>query len=267
MIKIQNLTKIFGSKEKLAAKHLKSDSLSKAELNKRYGCTLALNNISLEIPEGSISVIMGLSGCGKSTLVRTLNRLVEPTLGNIWLNEKNICKLKRKQLQLLRRFEMSMVFQHFGLFPHRTVKENVEFGLKMQKVNYKDCSVKAQKWIDSVGLKGTENDYPAELSGGMQQRVGLARALATNSPIILMDEAFSALDPLIRAQLQDQLLVLQSELKKTIIFITHDLKEGIKLGSQIAILKEGKLIQAGTPQEILQNPADEYVRDFVKHTK
>lgn len=265
MIQINNLTKVFGQEEQRIAKQALAGGLDRATVREKYNHTLALANITMTIPEGSISVIMGLSGCGKSTLVRTINRLVEPTAGEIWVTDRNVCSLNPEELQLLRRFDVSMVFQHFGLFPHRTVLENVEFGPRMQNVASKTARERARHWIDTVGLAGCEASYPQQLSGGMQQRVGLARALATDSKIILMDEAFSALDPLMRCEMQDQLLMLQENLRKTIVFITHDLDEGIKLGSQIAILKDGKLVQIDSPAEIVNNPADDYVASFVKH--
>ncbi len=207
---------------------------------------------------------MGLSGSGKSTLIRHLNRLIDPTDGEVLIEGTNVMSLDQKQLIDFRRHKMSMVFQRFGLFPHRTVIQNVGYGLEMQGIELDKRNKSAMEKIDAVGLNGFENQYPSQLSGGMQQRVGLARALATNTDIMLMDEAFSALDPLIRSDMQKQLIDLQSELKKTIVFITHDLDESLRLGDHIGILNAGKLVQVGTPVDIIMNPADDYVEAFVK---
>ena len=263
-IKVRNLYKIFGTKTKQALKLVQQD-MSKEEILKKTGCTVGVNNVSFEVMRGEIFVLMGLSGSGKSTVLRCLNRLIMPTSGSIELDGTDIVKMNQEELLKMRRSKMSMVFQHFGLFPHRTTVQNVEYGLEIGGVEKGERNEKALKAIEQVGLKGYENQRPNELSGGMQQRVGLARALANDSEILLMDEAFSALDPLIRTNLQDELLELQSELKKTIVFITHDLDEALKLGDRIGILKDGQVVQIGTPEEILTNPADDYVRAFVQN--
>lgn len=263
-IKVSNLYKIFGAKTKRAME-LVREGFGKDEILKKTGCTVGVNNVSFEVIKGEIFVLMGLSGSGKSTVLRCLNRLIMPTSGSIELDGTDIVKMSQEELLKMRRSKMSMVFQHFGLFPHRTTVQNVEYGLEISGVDKKERNEKALKAIEQVGLKGYENQRPNELSGGMQQRVGLARALANDSEILLMDEAFSALDPLIRSNLQDELLDLQSELKKTIVFITHDLDEALKLGDRIGILKDGEVVQIGTPEEILTHPADDYVRAFVQN--
>ena len=237
---------------------------SKQEILKETGCTVAVRNANLEIEEGEMFVIMGLSGSGKSTLLRCINRLNEPTMGEIRVNGIDITRSSDKELLQIRRKELAMVFQHFGLLPHRTVLSNVSFGLELQSVPKEEREKKAQESIELVGLKGYENQRVDELSGGMQQRVGLARALANNPEVLLMDEAFSALDPLIREQMQDELLLLQEKMKRTIIFITHDLDEAIKLGDRIAIMKDGEVVQVGTPEEILTDPANAYVTRFTE---
>jgi len=230
----------------------------------KHGHVLGLNDINLDIPEQRIQVIMGLSGSGKSTLIRHINRLIEPTSGEIFVDDENVLNMSQTQLREFRRKKTSMVFQKFALLPHKTVSQNVAYGLTIQGVPEGEAKEKSHKWIDSVGLGGFEERYPAQLSGGMQQRVGLARALATDAPILLMDEAFSALDPLIRTDMQNILLDLQKELHKTIIFITHDLDEALRIGDNIAILRDGKIIQKGDPQEIIMSPADDYITDFIK---
>ena len=224
---------------------------------------LALNDVSLEIASGELFVLMGLSGSGKSTLVRHLNRLIEPTRGEVWIDGRNILQLDAAGLRKLRRQQISMVFQGFALLPHRDVLGNVAYGLELRGESASSAAATASEWITKVGLAGCEHQYPDQLSGGMKQRVGLARALACNTDILLMDEAFSALDPLIRRDMQDQLLQLQSSLHKTIVFVTHDLDEALRLGDRIAILQQGKVLQVGPPQEILRQPADEHVRRFV----
>ena len=231
---------------------------------KETGCTVAVRNANLEIEEGEMFVIMGLSGSGKSTLLRCINRLNEPTMGEIRVNGIDITRSSDKELLQIRRKELAMVFQHFGLLPHRTVLSNVSFGLELQGAPKEEREKKAQESIELVGLKGYENQRVDELSGGMQQRVGLARALANNPEVLLMDEAFSALDPLIREQMQDELLLLQEKMKRTIVFITHDLDEAIKLGDRIAIMKDGEVVQVGTPEEILTDPANAYVTRFTE---
>jgi glycine betaine/proline transport system ATP-binding protein len=262
-IEIRNLYKIFGAKPLEVIKTLKKGGTKESILQKSKH-TVALQDVSLSIEKGQTFVVMGLSGSGKSTLVRCLNRLLEPTRGEIFLEGKDILKFNKEELLHLRRHKMSMVFQRFGLFPHRTVLENVAYGLEVQGVEKAEREAKARQWIQTVGLKGWESSHPDSLSGGMQQRVGLARALCTDPEILLMDEAFSALDPLIRREMQDELLELQAKLHKTIIFITHDLDEALRLGDTIAILKDGKVVQIDTPEGILMNPANPYVRDFTQ---
>ena len=257
-IEIKDLSILFGP-EKAKAKKMIKQGKSKQEILKETGCTIAVRNANLEIKEGEMFVIMGLSGSGKSTLVRCINRLNEPSMGEIWLSGRNITSLSDKELLQIRRKEMAMVFQHFGLLPHRTVLSNIAFGLELQGVPKEEREKKAYESIAVVGLKGYENQRVDELSGGMQQRVGLARALANDPEVLLMDEAFSALDPLIREQMQDELLDLQEKMKRTIVFITHDLDEAIKLGDRIAIMKDGEVVQVGTPEEILTDPANDYV--------
>ena len=262
-IEIKNLSILFGP-EKAKAKKMIMKGKSKQEILKATGCTVAVRNANLEIEEGEMFVIMGLSGSGKSTLLRCINRLNEPSMGEIRLNGVDIPRSSDKELLQIRRKEMAMVFQHFGLLPHRTVLNNVSFGLELQGVPKDERMRKAQESVLLVGLKGYENQRVDELSGGMQQRVGLARALANNPEVLLMDEAFSALDPLIREQMQDELLLLQEKMKRTIVFITHDLDEAIKLGDRIAIMKDGEIVQVGTPEEILTDPANAYVTRFTE---
>ena len=262
-IEIKDLSILFGP-EKAKAKKMIKQGKSKQEILKETGCTIAVRNANLEIKEGEMFVIMGLSGRGKSTLVRCINRLNEPSMGEIWLSGRNITSLSDKELLQIRRKEMAMVFQHFGLLPHRTVLSNIAFGLELQGVPKEEREKKAYESIAVVGLKGYENQRVDELSGGMQQRVGLARALANDPEVLLMDEAFSALDPLIREQMQDELLDLQEKMKRTIVFITHDLDEAIKLGDRIAIMKDGEVVQVGTPEEILTDPANDYVTRFTE---
>ena len=262
-IEIKDLSILFGP-EKAKAKKMIKQGKSKQEILKETGCTIAVRNANLEIKEGEMFVIMGLSGSGKSTLVRCINRLNEPSMGEIWLSGRNITSLSDKELLQICRKEMAMVFQHFGLLPHRTVLSNIAFGLELQGVPKEEREKKAYESIAVVGLKGYENQRVDELSGGMQQRVGLARALANDPEVLLMDEAFSALDPLIREQMQDELLDLQEKMKRTIVFITHDLDEAIKLGDRIAIMKDGEVVQVGTPEEILTDPANDYVTRFTE---
>ena len=263
LIKINQLYKIFGDGQENALELVKN-GIGKEELLEKSNCVLGLNNINLNIKKAKIQVVMGLSGSGKSTLIRHLNRLIEPTSGEILVNDTDILKLNTKELVQFRQNNMSMVFQKFALFPHKTVLQNVGYGLAVQNIQKDEWEEKATKWINRVGLEGYETYYPGQLSGGMQQRVGLARALATDAEILLMDEAFSALDPLIRSEMQNILLDLQSELHKTIIFITHDLDEALKIGDRIAILRDGSMVQDSDPQEIIMNPADDYVSDFIK---
>ncbi|MEC6830886.1 glycine betaine/L-proline ABC transporter ATP-binding protein [Photobacterium toruni] len=263
LIQVKNLYKIFGPKDKQVLTKVKAGQ-SKDAILAETGHTVGLSDINLNIYPGEIFVIMGLSGSGKSTLIRHFNRLIEPTEGSITIENTDVMTLNAKQLQDFRRHKMSMVFQRFGLMPHRTVLQNVGYGLQVQGVKSDQWQQQAQQWLTTVGLAGYEQSYPANLSGGQQQRVGLARALCTNAEVLLMDEAFSALDPLIRSEMQDQLIELQEKLHKTIIFITHDLDEALRLGDRIAILRDGKLIQQGKPVDILLNPADDYVEAFVK---
>lgn len=262
-IEIENVTKIFGKKADKALELLEQKK-SKQDILRATGATVGVNNVSLSIEEGEIFVIMGLSGSGKSTLVRMFNRLIEPTKGNILIDGQNLSIMDKKELRQVRREKMSMVFQNFGLFPHRTILENTEYGLEVQGVAKAERKERAQQALENSGLGDYSHQYPHQLSGGMQQRVGLARALANDPEILLMDEAFSALDPLIRREMQDELLDLQANVKKTIIFITHDLNEALRIGDRIALLKDGELVQIGTPEEILTNPATRYVEKFVE---
>jgi len=262
-IEVKNIYKIFGKEPNKWIDAVKQ-GISKEELLAKSGHTLGLKDISLSIEEGSIYVIMGLSGSGKSTLIRHFNRLIEPTAGHILVDGTDVVTLGRKDLEKFRQNTMSMVFQRFGLLPHKTVLDNAAYGLSIQGISKAAAHEKGRYWLDQVGLGGFENQYPHQLSGGMQQRVGLARALATDADILLMDEAFSALDPLIRREMQNQLLELQARLNKTIVFITHDLDEALRLGNRIAILKDGELIQEGTPEDILLSPGNEYVAAFLQ---
>ena len=260
---VKDVTKIFGSNPKKVIPLL-DKGMSKEEILDKTGNTVGVNKVSFNVKNKEIFVVMGLSGSGKSTLIRCLNRLIEPTNGEIYVDGENVLTANKEKLRDFRRHKMNMVFQNFALFPHKTVSENVQFGLEVQKVEKEERRKKAYEALDMVGLKGYEEQYPNELSGGMQQRVGLARALATDPDILLMDEAFSALDPLIRRDMQDQLLELQEKLHKTIIFITHDLDEALKLGDRIAIMKDGHIDQIGTAEEILTNPSTKYVEEFVQ---
>jgi glycine betaine/proline transport system ATP-binding protein len=262
-IEVKNLTKIFGSNPKEGMKRLQKGE-SKEQILEKTGMTVGVNKASFSVEAGEFFVIMGLSGSGKSTLIRLVNRLIEPTGGEVYIDGEDITQMDKEQLRNTRRKKLAMVFQKFALFPHRTILSNVEYGLEIQGVPKEEREEKARKSIIDVGLKGYEDSYPDQLSGGMQQRVGLARALANDSDILLMDEAFSALDPLIRKEMQDELLNLQNKLGKTIIFITHDLDEALKLGDRIAIMKNGAIVQIGTSEEILENPANEYVYNFVE---
>jgi glycine betaine/proline transport system ATP-binding protein len=262
-LKIENVTKIFGKNSKKAIQLLNNGE-SKKDILKKTGATVGVNKASFEVNPGEIFVIMGLSGSGKSTLVRMFNRLIDPTIGNIYIDGKDIVRMSKEELRNVRREKISMVFQKFALLPHRTILENAEFGLEIQGVNKETRKEKALEALKLVGLTGYENQYPDQLSGGMQQRVGLARALANDPDILLMDEAFSALDPLIRKDMQDELLDLQSNMEKTIIFITHDLDEALRIGDRIALMKDGSIVQVGTPEEILMNPSNDYVERFVE---
>lgn len=263
VIKVSNLSKIFGKKTK-EAQRLLDEGYSKEEILEKTGCTVGVNRASFEVEEGEVFVIMGLSGSGKSTLVRLLNRLIEPTEGDVEIDGENLATMNKEDLRNIRRQKMSMVFQKFALFPFRTVLENTEFGLEVQGVSKEERSEKAREALELVGLGSFVDQLPSQLSGGMQQRVGLARALANDPEVLLMDEAFSALDPLIRKDMQDELLDLQEKMQKTIIFITHDLDEALRIGDRIALMKDGSIVQIGSPEEILINPANDYVEKFVE---
>ena len=262
MVSIRGLYKIFGTRGKDVLQHVK-DGMGKEELLARHGHVLGLNNINVDMQAGEITVVMGLSGSGKSTLIRHLNRLIEPTVGEIIVQGEDVMGLSENGLRKARQEKMSMVFQKFALLPHKTILKNAGMPLSVRGHDEATCDKEATKWLDRVGLIGYENHYPAQLSGGMQQRVGIARALTANTDIMLMDEAFSALDPLIRTDMQNLLLELQKELQKTIIFITHDLDEALKLADHLVILKDGAVVQQGEPQGILLNPCDPYIEDFV----
>lgn len=262
-IEIRNIFKIFGPNPDKALK-LAQNGSDKDEILLKTGHTVGLHDVSLSIEQGETFVIMGLSGSGKSTLIRHLNRLIDPTAGSISFGGEDILSMDIETLNAFRRKRLGMVFQRFGLLPHRNVMDNVAYGLEIQRIARKEREAAAAKWIKRVGLAGYEEQFPDQLSGGMQQRVGLARALTTDPEVLLMDEAFSALDPLIRSDMQDELMKLQAELHKTIVFITHDLDEALKIGDRIAILKDGKLVQVGRPEEIVLKPADDYVQAFTR---
>ncbi|QUJ69124.1 glycine betaine/L-proline ABC transporter ATP-binding protein [Photobacterium sp. GJ3] len=263
LIQVRGLYKVFGPRAKQVMSQVLAGT-SKETILAETGHTVGLNDINLSVYPGEIFVVMGLSGSGKSTLIRLFNRLIEPTAGQVDIDDVQVTTLSRAALQTFRRQRMAMVFQRFALFPHRTVLQNIGYGLQIQKLSRPVWLKKAQYWLDTVGLSGYGDHYPSSLSGGQQQRVGLARALCTDADILLMDEAFSALDPLIRSEMQSQLMSLQSELGKTIIFITHDLDEALRLGDRIAILRDGVLVQQGRPVDILLRPADDYVEAFVR---
>ena len=256
-----NIWKIFGNDEKKILENL-DPNLTRDEVQEKTGHVVAVKDVSFSIQKGETFVVMGLSGSGKSTLVRCLTRLIEPTSGSVIIDDTDVTKINRNSLLDLRRNKMSMVFQHFGLFPHRTVLENISYGLEIRGEKKQDRLDKAMESLNLVGLKGWHNNYPRELSGGMQQRVGLARAMAVEPEILIFDEPFSALDPLIRREMQDELLDIQKKLQRTMVFITHDFLEAIKMGDHIAIMKDGEISQVGTPEEIVANPVDQYVKDF-----
>lgn len=262
-VKVEHLTKIFGKKQQQALAMM-NEHKSKTEILEKTGATVGVYDANFEVNEGEIFVIMGLSGSGKSTLIRLLNRLIDPTSGEIYIDGKDIAKMNKEDLQEVRRNKINMVFQSFALFPHRTILENTELGLEIRGVEKEERRKKAEQALENSSLLAFKDQYPEQLSGGMQQRVGLARALANDPEILLMDEAFSALDPLIRREMQDELLDLQENVKKTIIFITHDLNEALRIGDRIALMKDGQIMQIGTGEEILTNPANQYVRDFVE---
>jgi glycine betaine/proline transport system ATP-binding protein len=262
-ISVRNLSMIYGDKPQIALKHLKQGR-TRAEIQESTGDLVAVSDVSFDVVRGEIFVVMGLSGSGKSTLVRCLNRLVVPTAGSILIDDEDILRANEERLRQIRLNKVTMVFQHFALFPHKSVAENVEFGLKIKGVGKEERRKQALDLLSQVGLEKWAQKYPSNLSGGMQQRVGLARSLAVNPDILLMDEAFSALDPLIRTEMQQELLRLHRKMQKTIIFITHDLHEALTLGSRIAIMKDGRFVQVGTPQEIVSHPADDYVAAFTR---
>ena len=258
-----NIWKVFGTKPEHTLKQI-DRSLSRAEVQQQTGHVIAVKDVSFSVEQGETFVVMGLSGSGKSTLVRCLSRLIDPTEGQVLVDGQDITSVSQRELKNLRRYKMSMVFQHFGLFPHRRVIDNVSYGLEVRGEGREQRYEKALETIKLVGLDGWEERYPRELSGGMQQRVGLARAMAVEPEILLFDEPFSALDPLIRREMQDELLDLQARLKKTMVFITHDFLEAIKMGDHIMIMRDGAISQMGTPEDIVANPADKYVADFTE---
>ncbi len=260
LLEIQKLWKVF-TKDKAECNVHDPAEVAKMEAE---GGIVAVRDVSFKIKRGEVFVIMGLSGSGKSTLIRCLTRLIAPSSGRIKMNGDDVSEMDQQQLTEFRRTKAAMVFQHYGLLPHRTVLENVSFGLKLRGVEQKKREIKAKQAIEQVGLQGWENHYPAQLSGGMQQRVGIARALVQETELLLLDEPFSGLDPLIRREMQEELLRLQEELRKTMVFVTHDLSEAVRLGDRMAVMKSGEFVQEGTPQEIIMNPADEYVQRFVQ---
>jgi len=262
-LEVKHLTKIFGKRQKQALEMVQQ-AKSKTEILEKTGATVGVYDVNFEVQTGEIFVIMGLSGSGKSTLIRLLNRLIDPTSGDIYIDGQDVAKMNEEELRDVRRHKLNMVFQNFGLFPHRTILENTEFGLEVRGVDKEERTRLAEQALDNAGLLSFKDQYPEQLSGGMQQRVGLARALANNPDILLMDEAFSALDPLIRREMQDELLDLQAEHERTIIFITHDLNEALRIGDRIAIMADGQIMQIGTGEEILTNPANDFVREFVE---
>ncbi|MGH2577411.1 MAG: quaternary amine ABC transporter ATP-binding protein [Actinomycetota bacterium] len=262
-VSCRGLWKVYGSHPERIVGSPDAD-LPRAELLEKTGCVAAVRDVSFDVAEGEVFVVMGLSGSGKSTLVRMINRLHDPTSGQVFIDGEDVLKLTEERLREIRRQKVSMVFQHFGLLPHRRIADNVAFGLEVRGIEKAERLVKATEVLEIVGLGGWGQHYPDELSGGMQQRVGLARALATDPEIMLFDEPFSALDPLIRRDMQDEVIRLQREVRKTMIFITHDLAEALKLGDRIAIMKDGSFVQVGTPEEVVAHPADDYVADFTR---
>ena len=267
-ISIRNLYKVFGDDDQIeAAIGMSNEGKTKAEIQEETGAVVGINDVSLEITKGEMFVVMGLSGCGKSTLIRCINRLIDASSGEIWLGDRELTELDEDELREIRRHEISMVFQHYGLLPHRTVAGNVGFGLELMGVDPIVRRQRVEQTLETVGLAGWGASLADELSGGMKQRVGLARALALDAPILLMDEPFSALDPLIRGDLQDELLQLQQAVHKTIVFITHDLNEAVKVGDRVAIMRDGAIAQVGAPTEIVLEPADHFVADFVREVR
>jgi len=261
-VKVENLWKVFGPK---ASRVPGSDDakLSAVELREKTGCVAAVKDVSFDVAQGEVFVVMGLSGSGKSTLVRCLTRLIEPTAGDITIDDDDVLKMSESSLRGLRRNHVAMVFQHFGLLPHRRVLDNIAYGLEVRGLGRKERHVRANEILELVGLTGNANSYPDQLSGGMQQRVGLGRALAVDPSLLLFDEPFSALDPLIRRDMQNEVIRLHEQVGKTMVFITHDLQEALKLGDRILIMRDGEVVQIGTPDEVVGAPADDYVRDFV----
>lgn len=264
VIQVRDLWKVFGSKPERVLESEKLRSSSRQAIQKETGLVVALKDISFYVNQGELFVLMGLSGSGKSTLIRCISRLIEPTAGEILIDGENVLEYTPQQLRAMRRHRVSMVFQQYGLLPHRSVIENAAYGLTIRGVDREEAFAAARKTLDKVGLKGWEDRHPAALSGGMQQRVGIARALASDPEILLMDEPFSGLDPLIRRQMQDELIDLQNELHKTILFVTHDLDEALKLGSRIAIMKDGEIVQTGMPEDVITQPSCDYVAEFVR---
>ena len=264
VIDVRNLWKVFGTKASEVPDSPELSGLSRKELKSQVGCVAAVRDLSFQVAPGEVFVVMGLSGSGKSTLVRCLTRLIEPTAGEIWFQGEDVVHASEKSLRELRRHKVSMVFQHFGLLPHRRVIDNVAYGLEIRGTGKAERMKRAGEVIDLVGLSGYEHSFPDQLSGGMQQRVGLARALAGDPEALLFDEPFSALDPLIRRDMQNEVIRLHHEVRKTMVFITHDLSEALKLGDRILIMRDGKLVQVGTGADLVGAPADDYVRDFVR---
>ncbi|AUQ72016.1 quaternary amine ABC transporter ATP-binding protein [Phaeobacter inhibens] len=264
VIRLDGVWKVFGERAEEAMEAIQQRNLSKAEVLGEFGCVIGIADCSFEVQKGEIFCVMGLSGSGKSTMVRHINRLIEPTAGDIQVLGRDVLALNAEELREMRAVNLGMVFQHMALLPHRTVRDNVAFPLQIRGESKSRRWEVSQRCLERVDLQGYEDRFPRELSGGMQQRVGLARALASDPDVLLMDEPFSALDPLIRRQLQDQFMALSDELGKTTVFITHDLDEAIRIGTRIAIMKDGRIVQIGTPEEIVTEPADDYVRDFVE---
>ncbi|MDN6639168.1 MAG: glycine betaine/L-proline ABC transporter ATP-binding protein [Tetragenococcus sp.] len=262
-VRIEHLTKVFGRRTQQALEQVKAGK-SKQEILEETGATVGVHDVSFDVNEGEVFVIMGLSGSGKSTLVRMINRLIEPTSGEVYIDDDDVAKMSKEDLREVRRTKLNMVFQNFGLFPQRTILENTEYGLEVRGVAKEERQKKAEDALENSGLLSVKDQYPSQLSGGMQQRVGLARAIANDPEILLMDEAFSALDPLIRRDMQDDLMDLQERVQKTIIFITHDLNEALRIGDRIALMRDGEIMQIGTGEEILTNPANDFVREFTE---
>ena len=262
-INVKELWHVFGNNPRRILRPEWQDK-SRSEIQEATGCVVGLRDVNFSVPEGQVFVVMGLSGSGKSTLVRCLTRLIQPTSGQVYFDGENVLDYSQEELIDFRRQKIAMVFQHYGLLPHRNVMDNVSYGLEIRGLDKEERYELASKSIETVGLKGWETYFPREMSGGMQQRIGLARALAVDPEVLLMDEPFSGLDPLIRREMQDELIVLESQLNKTIVFITHDLNEALKVGDRIAIMRDGEIVQNGTPEEIVTLPADDYVAEFVQ---